>query len=368
MRRGRRRLVTVALAVVAVIALGAAGGAWAMYRYDAARSSVILPGIRVAGVDVGGMTRDEAVAAVGRVIAAELARPLRIEAAGRTWRATHAELGERADVAGAVDRALAVGQTMTAFERAWHRLRDEPVAMDVQVPFSVVGGPIERLVDRIAAQVAIEPRDARIDLTADGSDIRFVRARPGRKLRVAAAEEKVLRAVRSDLRSVQLGTVRVEPKVTPRTLGRTIVVRVDENVLYLYDGFRVMKTWSVATAKPGWTTPTGVWTIWDKRVNPTWYNPALDSWGANLPAVVPGGPNGVMGTRAIYIDAPGLIRIHGTPAPESIGRYASHGCIRMRNEEIEELYELIPVGAHVIIAGYRPPGAQEWDTPAAADI
>ena len=107
----------------------------------------------------------------------------------------------------------------------------------------------------------------------------------------------------------------------------------------------MIRTFGVATAKPGYTTPEGDWKVTRKAVNPTWYNPALDSWGADLPAVVPGGPTAPMGTRAIYIDeAPGLIRIHGTPSDDSIGRYASHGCIRMHNSEIEQLYPMVPVG------------------------
>ena len=82
------------------------------------------------------------------------------------------------------------------------------------------------------------------------------------------------------------------PKVTEDTLGHNVVVRVDENKLYLYDGFHVIRTFSVATAKPGYTTPDGDWKVTRKAVNPTWYNPALDSWGAGLPAVIPGGPDG----------------------------------------------------------------------------
>ncbi len=63
-----------------------------------------------------------------------------------------------------------------------------------------------------------------------------------------------------------------------------------------------------------------------------------------------------MGTRALYITAPGLIRIHGTSPSErpSIGHYESHGCIRMLNEDVEQLYPLVPVGTHVLIVGHRP--------------
>jgi L,D-transpeptidase ErfK/SrfK len=151
-------------------------------------------------------------------------------------------------------------------------------------------------------------------------------------------------------------------------MGRTIVVRLNENRLYLYDGFRAIRSYSVATAKPGFTTPTGVWTIYDKKENPTWYNPAQDSWGADLPAVIPGGPGNPMGTRAIYIDAPGLIRVHGTTDDSSIGRYASHGCIRMHNSEIEQLYPMIDIGDHVIVVGRRPRGAAYWSVPPSSDI
>ncbi|HJS26215.1 MAG TPA: L,D-transpeptidase, partial [Actinomycetota bacterium] len=54
------------------------------------------------------------------------------------------------------------------------------------------------------------------------------------------------------------------------------------------------------------------------------------------------------GTRALYLNAPG-IRIHGTYSADSIGTYASHGCVRMFLEDSEELYELVPVGTRVIV-------------------
>jgi lipoprotein-anchoring transpeptidase ErfK/SrfK len=75
-----------------------------------------------------------------------------------------------------------------------------------------------------------------------------------------------------------------------------------------------------------------------------------------------------MGPRAIYITAPGLIRIHGTTDDGSIGRYASHGCIRMHNDEVIQLFDMIDVGDHVLIAGTRPSSAGYWSVPPASDI
>jgi lipoprotein-anchoring transpeptidase ErfK/SrfK len=231
-----------------------------------------------------------------------------------------------------------------------------------------VGTGVDDLVRRIAKDVYRSPQDAAIGLDDAGVGLTFTRAKNGEKLDTDAAIARIRRALDDDAATARLSMTSVVPKVTESTMGRTIVVRVDENKLYLYDGFHVIRTWDVATAKPGYITPAGVWTIWDKRENPTWYNPALDDWGAGMPAIVPGGPGNPMGTRAIYIDAPGLIRIHGTPDPASVGRYASHGCIRMHNEDVEQLFDMIDVGQHVIVAGHRPANAAYWDTPGNADI
>lgn len=360
--------VAVVSTVAAVGVLVAGGAAFAAYRYEQAREDLILPGVTVAGVDVGGLTRADAVAAVRAAVQVDLAATLTIEVGGRSWRASPAQLGRKARVGAAVDEALDLNGTMGTLDRFWHRVRRDPVDVGIDVDHRIGGRKVEALVATIAAEVAVPFRDASIGITDDANEVRMIRPRPGRALRERAAAAKIRAALAQGDDHVRLRTAKVAPEVGVGDLGRTVVVRVDENRLYLYEGFEVVETWSVATAKPGWTTPTGVWNIWDMRVNPTWYNPALDSWGAGLPAVVPGGPNGVMGTRAIYIDAPGLIRIHGTPAPESVGRYASHGCIRMRNEEIERLFEMIEVGQHVVVVGHRPAGAQEGDTPAAFDI
>jgi lipoprotein-anchoring transpeptidase ErfK/SrfK len=268
----------------------------------------------------------------------------------------------------AVDRALAAGDDLGTVSRFWHRFRDEPVQVGIRLRFRLAGNSIDGLVGSIADDVRVEPRDAAIGISDDHTDIALVHAKAGTKLAERSAAAAITSALRHHATVVDLKVAAITPKVTAKNLGPTIVVRVNENRLSLYDGFDVEQTWSVATAKPGYTTPTGVWNIYDKRENPTWYNPALDGWGADLPAVIPGGPGNPMGTRAIYIDAPGLIRIHGTTDDGSIGRYASHGCIRMHNSEVEDLFDRIPVGAHVVVVGFRPAEAGYWSVPPASDI
>jgi lipoprotein-anchoring transpeptidase ErfK/SrfK len=363
-RRTRAVVIVAAAAGVFVLALG--GAAYSAYHYEQERSDTILPGVTVAGIDVGGLTRSEAVQAVREGAAGELEAPIKVTAGGSTWTVTPADLGRRAQAVAAVNQALAVNDSMSTFSRFWHRFRQEPVDVEIDLGFNG-DGRVDGFIGEIAKKVRSAPTNASI--AYDDGDIAFVKSHPGRALNAAKAAEQLRSAIAADsVHKVALPMKKLAPKVTVEDLGPTIVVRLDQNKLYLYEGFQVERTYSVATAKPGYTTPNGDWIVDRKAVDPTWYNPALDSWGADLPAVIPGGPGNPMGTRALYITAPGLIRIHGTSDDSSIGRYASHGCIRMHNSEIEQLYPLVPVGTHVLIVGSRPAGAQEWDTPATADI
>jgi lipoprotein-anchoring transpeptidase ErfK/SrfK len=299
---------------------------------------------------------------------AQLTRPLTVTVGHDHWTVSPATLGQRAAVSHAVSRAFRAGSDLGTLDRAWHRLRGD--ALDVSVPLDVSqsGTGVADFASMIAKRTYVAPVDASIGITPSQDDITMVHAQPGAKLDAAAAKSAIQSALAAGRTHVALHTAAVQPKVTDDGLGHTIVVRLNENRLYLYDGFSVVRSFSVATAKPGFTTPTGVWRIYDKKKNPTWYNPAQDGWGADLPAVIPGGPGNPMGPRAIYITAPGLIRIHGTTDDASIGRYASHGCIRMHNTEVEQLYPQIEVGDHVVIVGARPANAAYWSVPPASDI
>ena len=364
-RAARRRWPLIVGLTSGLLVLALGGAAYAAYRYDRSMSGRILPGVRIDGVDVSGLTRSEALEEMQAHAALDLDRSITVIVRGEQFTVTPRDLGRRARVRAAVDEAFELSGQLGWMERAWRRLRNEPLRRDIVVERSDARG-VERYVGRIAKEIRKAPEEAAIELSDDGG-LRFRRDRPGVALDERNAQRRLAAAIEEGTTRVRFSTHALRSKVTPQTLGPTIVVRIDTNTLELYEGFRVTRTWDVATAKPGWVTPAGEWTIYRKAENPTWYNPALDSWGAGLPAVVPGGPGNPMGTRALYITAPGLIRIHGNGAPDTVGRYVSHGCVRMINEQIEELYELVPVGTKVIILGTRPAGADEGDLPDTPD-
>ncbi|HEY8449648.1 MAG TPA: L,D-transpeptidase family protein [Bacillota bacterium] len=103
--------------------------------------------------------------------------------------------------------------------------------------------------------------------------------------------------------------------------------------LTLFEGEREVVSYPVAVGKPDTPSPPGEWRITNKSTN----------WG------------GGFGTRWLGINVPwGIYGIHGTNKPWSIGTRASAGCIRMFNPDVEQLYELVPVGTRVVISGMLP--------------
>lgn len=127
-----------------------------------------------------------------------------------------------------------------------------------------------------------------------------------------------------------------------RILDGTFSMEVSKSrndlVLYLNDKF--FKRYPVGTGEYQ-RTPVGEFKVTDRISQPTWWRP-------DGKAVPYGTTNNVLGTHWLSIDVPGY-GIHGTWNPESIGYQSSAGCVRLLNEDIEELYTLVPVGVRVVI-------------------
>jgi len=125
--------------------------------------------------------------------------------------------------------------------------------------------------------------------------------------------------------------------------ARQIIVSIADRKLALIENGEVTKIYSVAVGKDTTPSPTGTFTIVNRLTNPTYYHTGM---------VVPQGPQNPIGTRWIGLSQKGY-GIHGTNAPKSIGKAASHGCIRMAKKDLEELFEMVRPGDVVEIRGER---------------
>ncbi|MFN7009359.1 MAG: L,D-transpeptidase [Allorhizobium sp.] len=138
---------------------------------------------------------------------------------------------------------------------------------------------------------------------------------------------------------------------TPHKPG-TIVIDTNNRFLYLVTGNGQARRYGVGVGKPGFEWA-GKHKITAKKEWPDWTPPREmiareAAKGHYLPARMDGGPENPLGARAMYLGST-LYRIHGTNAPWTIGSGVSSGCIRMRNEDVVDLYERVNVGTTVIV-------------------
>src|SRR5579871_2579130 len=125
--------------------------------------------------------------------------------------------------------------------------------------------------------------------------------------------------------------------------ARSVVISVPDRRLAILEGDTVIATFPVAVGASETPSPTGEFRIVSRVVNPTYYHPGV---------VIPSGKDNPVGTRWVGLSLKGY-GIHGTNVPQSVGRAASHGCIRLRNRDMERLFSMLQVGDRVEIHGER---------------
>lgn len=123
-----------------------------------------------------------------------------------------------------------------------------------------------------------------------------------------------------------------------------IIVDLSDRKAYLFQGEAFVASYPVAIGRPGWETPLGHFQISDMQINPTWISPHTGQ-------VVPPGPNNPIGDRWIEFASKGEFKIgfHGTNRPNSVGLASSDGCLRMRRNDLHQLYVSVQIGTPVIV-------------------
>jgi lipoprotein-anchoring transpeptidase ErfK/SrfK len=126
-------------------------------------------------------------------------------------------------------------------------------------------------------------------------------------------------------------------------IRRVVLVSIPDRKLAVIENGNVLATFPIAVGAAVSPSPTGEFQIVSRVANPTYYHRG---------SVVPSGKDNPVGTRWLGLSQP-RYGIHGTNAPRSIGHAASHGCIRLRNRDMERLFTMLRVGDSVEIRGER---------------
>ena len=177
-------------------------------------------------------------------------------------------------------------------------------------------------------------------------------SRTGRKVDQAGAVTVLTAALISEASGAAVATVTVpvglvKPRVTLKNIGKTIIVALGEFRVLLYNGAKIEHTYRCAIGMRAHPTPRGTFKVIAKSAAPTWRNPYSD-WSTKMPSYIKPGFYNPLGLRALYLNAPG-IRIHGTSKSYSMGHAASHGCIRLTNHNVVDIYPRVKVGTPVYI-------------------
>lgn len=325
--------------------------AWGVVT-DYQSHGVVPQGVTVAGQDLGGLTEDQARAAVESAVSAPMLRPLSVTYREETWMLDPKGLVE-IDVDAMIDEAYSSRRSATFVQRLDSQLRGTPLAKQVTPAFSVDTTALAAWVDRTAAQVDREPTDA--TRTIVGYKFKITKSTKGAKVDRAATKQALATALGAESalsaapRTVPLQVAVVKPKVNESSFKTAIIVSIAERRIRLYKGAKLVKTYSCAPGRPQFPTPTGDFVIRSKQHMAPWINPGSD-WAKDMPRIIPGGPSNPMGVDKIGINSSGIF-FHGIPPSEysSIGTAASHGCMRMMPSDVADLKTRVEIGDPVYI-------------------
>lgn len=344
--RSRRSIIGI---VVLVVVLVAAVGA---YAYDHGRRDTIADGVRIGGLDVGGMSSGRARAEIRDRLLSKLRAPVVVTYHGRRFVLTPRSARVAVDVDGIVDEALSRSRDGSIFARIRRDVGAGRLDVELQPRVVYSHAVIARFAAQVASSIDRAPRDASIAFSP--ASLEPVSGRDG----VTVEQRQLRRAVVHALttaggaRSVRPLTRTVSPKVTTAQLASKYptIITVDRAGfrLRLWKDLKLEKTYTIAVGRAGLETPAGVYTINDKQVDPSWHVPN-SAWAGDLAGkTIPPGPADPIKARwmGIYNGA----GIHGTDEIDSLGSAASHGCIRMAIPDVIDLYDRTPLGSTVYIA------------------
>jgi lipoprotein-anchoring transpeptidase ErfK/SrfK len=339
----------VIVTLIAALAIGT-------YVYDHGREDTIAKGVTIGGVDVGGMKRAAAEAKLRREILAPLNQAVTVDHGSKRWTLTAREAKVATNLTATVDEALIRSREGNMLQRSWRGVTGKSVDAKLEPSVTYSDAAVIRLLDRIRRSIDRPAMNATVKFTLQGP--KTTASHDGLAVDASSLHKKIKAALTAPdaKRRFSAGTEHVAPKVSSAQAAQqaatALVVDREHFQLRLYKGLKLAKTYSVAIGAVGRDTPSGLYHIQNKAVNPAWTKPYSD-WVPKdeQGKVVPGGtPENPLKARWLGIfNGAG---IHGVDPSEygTIGHAASHGCVRMRITDVEDLYPKVPVGAPIFIA------------------
>ena len=332
---------------VTLLLLAAVGA----YAWDSAEKDKIAEGVTIGGVDVGGMTADEATDAVNKALVDPLRKKITVTYEGVKYQLNPDKLEVDSDVQGMVDRALEESQEGGLPTRVWRYATGGEVDVAISPQVSYSNNAIDEFIAKVAEEVNRDPVNATIEPTS--VSLTGVAGHDGRALDEAALRRRIESVVqRPNHRRVVAPVETVEPDVTKADLAEQYptYITVDQGsfTVTLWKNLEPAQEYTVAVGQPAYPTPTGLYSVTNKQIDPVWSVPNSD-WAGELAGTTVAGGTAENPLKSRWMGVTDGVGFHGTDATSSLGTRASHGCIRMAVPDIEEMYDQVPVGTPVYI-------------------
>jgi lipoprotein-anchoring transpeptidase ErfK/SrfK len=135
------------------------------------------------------------------------------------------------------------------------------------------------------------------------------------------------------------------PEIASNSLEPWLEIHLSQRLVTLYQGGYPIKSYPIAVGQSGWETPKGTFKVLTMEEKPNWIHPLTNQVIRNDNPKNPLGPYWI----GFWTDGTNWVGFHGTPDPKSVGQAVSHGCIRMYNEDISELFYQVSPGTRVVV-------------------
>jgi len=322
-----------------------------VYWWHSTQKDKIAEGVTIGGVDVGGLEADATASQIRTNLISPLEKTIKVTYGERDFELTENELNVRTDVQGMVDEALALSQEGGLPTRVWRNVSGGEVDEAIRSELVYDEDEVDKFIAHVSNNVGRDPVDASVD--PSGGTLVPVSSKPGFELDESALRRNVEAAIKDPAsRTLEAKVETLKPEVTTAEVAEKyptyIVVNRANFTVTLYENLKEATSYTVAIGVAGYDTPTGLYAIQSKQVDPTWSVPDSD-WAGDLAGqLIPPGPENPLKARWMGIyDGAGF---HGTADTGSLGSAASHGCVRMDIPDVIELYDQVDIGTPVYIS------------------
>ena len=352
---GPSRVMAVVLFAVVVAATVLVGSAFAN---DQATYDLIPENTYISGVNVSGMTEEEAIAAVSATaeqLSADVDMTLVASDTGESYSVT-LNGGVTYDITHAARAAVELNHNTPVLTRIAGGV---PERTDIEIEFAVDPYPIREQVEQIAGMLYVAPVNAEREWHDDNTvsvSYEVVGRGVDVDATVAAAEAALQEQIAvahslADLANAQITATMtagpLQPDVTVADMPLSVIIDYAQYMLYVFDLDQCVYQCGIGYGR-GWedgveyNSPMGLHYIEYFDPSPTWSNPSPNGWGSEYKAFYAGGEEGnPLGVRAMKVSDALMVYIHGVEDPNLIGQRLSHGCINIYNPVVIELYDLL---------------------------